>query len=370
MPTTAGRAARRRTPSARRDGVDLALVLDTGVGPIVLAGRPGCASSTSWSPGRADGRARRRAGELRIATWPTPIPATWSTIPRFALVDLETGAATDPGPCVELARARRIEQVSYQIVQDAMSQVQTTACTQPCDSDPREPDKAQNSAAYLELTGQIPVAVIADDGLPAGPALRRPPGGARGRRRRSARARSAARASRSTTCRRRRARCSRARATRSAASAGRPPAAPACPTRSTSTSASGCPHARLRARCAPIGLSADADVGRRADAERRRDARALASTCYNGRRCALFAAAALGLIALTTTSARAATTRIRVAIPEFQLEGSPPPALGIQLQDGFVLGWVRAGVHVLDPTDTAKKLGAIPSCSAATPRRV
>jgi hypothetical protein len=74
----------------------------------------------------------------------------------------------------------------------------------------------------------------------------------------------------------------------------------------------------------------------------------------------LFAAAALGLIALTTTTARAATTRIRVAIPEFQLEGSPPPALGIQLQDGFVLGWVRAGAQVLDPTDTAKKLEGHP----------
>jgi len=78
----------------------------------------------------------------------------------------------------------------------------------------------------------------------------------------------------------------------------------------------------------------------------------------------IFAVAALGLIALTTTSARAATTtpaaRIRVAIPEFQLEGSPPPALGIQLQDGFVLGWVRAGAHVLDPADTAKKLDGHP----------
>ena len=74
----------------------------------------------------------------------------------------------------------------------------------------------------------------------------------------------------------------------------------------------------------------------------------------------LYAAAALGLIALTTTTAHAATTRIRVAIPEFQLEGSPPPALGIQLQDGFVLGWVRAGVQVLDPADTAKKLEGHP----------
>ncbi len=75
----------------------------------------------------------------------------------------------------------------------------------------------------------------------------------------------------------------------------------------------------------------------------------------------LYAAAALGLLALTTTaSARAATARIRVAIPEFQLDGSPPPALGIQLQDGFVLGWVRAGAQVLDPSDTAKKLEGHP----------
>ncbi|HMF44252.1 MAG TPA: hypothetical protein VKQ32_26450, partial [Polyangia bacterium] len=73
-----------------------------------------------------------------------------------------------------------------------------------------------------------------------------------------------------------------------------------------------------------------------------------------------YAAAALGVLALSATSARAATTRLRVSIPEFQLEGSPPPALGIQLQDGFVLGWVRAGAHVLDPADTAKKLEGHP----------
>jgi hypothetical protein len=72
-----------------------------------------------------------------------------------------------------------------------------------------------------------------------------------------------------------------------------------------------------------------------------------------------FAVAALGLIALTAPTARAAKG-IRISIPEFQLEGSPPPALGIQLQDGFVLGWVRAGAHVLDPADTAKKLEGHP----------
>jgi hypothetical protein len=148
-----------------RSGIDLALVLDTGVGPLVL-------SRTAWARvvaelvaqmGPVAAPVEAPGGELLVATWPTPIPATWSTIPKYALVDLETGPATDPGPCVELARARRLEQVSYQVVQDAMSQVPTTACAQPCDADPREPDKAQNSAAYLELTGQIPVAIIADD---------------------------------------------------------------------------------------------------------------------------------------------------------------------------------------------------------------
>src|SRR3954469_16126712 len=74
----------------------------------------------------------------------------------------------------------------------------------------------------------------------------------------------------------------------------------------------------------------------------------------------LSAVAALGLLALTTTSARAATTRVRVAIPEFQLDGAPPPALGLQLQDGFVLGFVRAGVQVIDPVDTAKRLEGHP----------
>ena len=98
-------------------------------------------------------------GELLVASWAVPIAATWSTLPKFALVDNETGAATDPGPCVELARARRIEQVSYHTVMG----LTPDACTLPCDNDPREPDKSQNSAAYVELSGDIPVAVIADE---------------------------------------------------------------------------------------------------------------------------------------------------------------------------------------------------------------
>jgi hypothetical protein len=135
-------------------GVDLALVLDTGIGPLVL----GQAAWTRVAAKLATAPAMM-SGPLRIATWPDPIAASWSTLPRFALVDLEAGGATDPGPCVELGRARRVEQVSFQTVMG----LAPDACTQPCDNDPREPDKSQNSAAYLELTDQIPVAVIADE---------------------------------------------------------------------------------------------------------------------------------------------------------------------------------------------------------------
>jgi hypothetical protein len=142
-------------------GIDLALMLDTGVGPLVL-------SDAAWDRVTAKLAADPvptvppdpTNGELLIATWPQPIRARWSTIPRFALVDLETGAVTDPGPCVELARARRIEQVSTQIV--AEGEAASSVCTQPCDNDPRETGKAQNSAAYLELSGQIPVAIISN----------------------------------------------------------------------------------------------------------------------------------------------------------------------------------------------------------------
>ena len=72
----------------------------------------------------------------------------------------------------------------------------------------------------------------------------------------------------------------------------------------------------------------------------------------------LTAAAALGLCLLAGL-APAAAARARVSISEFQLEGGAP-ALTNQLQDGFVLGLVRAGVQVLDPTDTAHKLEGRP----------
>ena len=52
--------------------------------------------------------------------------------------------------------------------------------------------------------------------------------------------------------------------------------------------------------------------------------------------------------------------KVRVAIPDFQVEGSSSPALALQLQDGFVLGLVRAGMQVVDPVDAGRKLEAKP----------
>jgi hypothetical protein len=72
----------------------------------------------------------------------------------------------------------------------------------------------------------------------------------------------------------------------------------------------------------------------------------------------LLPAVALGLTVLAF-AAPVAHARARVTIPEFQLEGGAP-ALSNQLQDGFVLGLVRAGIQVLDPGDTAHKLEGHP----------
>jgi hypothetical protein len=139
-------------------GVDLSLMVDTGIGPLVL-------SQAAWKRVvAAAAMAEPPAvlpepidGTLSIATWNEPIPVGWSTIPRYALVDLEVGAMNDPGPCVELGRSRRTEQVSYQIVAN-MSQDE---CAQPCDTD-RGTGLPHTSAAYLEISGNVPVAVVAD----------------------------------------------------------------------------------------------------------------------------------------------------------------------------------------------------------------
>ena len=135
-------------------GTDLSLVLGTGYGPVIL-------SRSAWNrviAGFATPPVMASA-PLVVATSEAPLAAQWSLLPRLALVDREADPAVDPGPCVELGRARRLEQVALAQSRNADHAV----CALPCDQDPRTEHRAQNSAGYLELAGAIPVAVI-DDG--------------------------------------------------------------------------------------------------------------------------------------------------------------------------------------------------------------
>jgi hypothetical protein len=139
-------------------GVDLSLLLATGAGPMVL-------SRAAWTRVEAmlPAPSPPTSGPLLLSTWPTPIAAEWHTIPRFALVDGgEPPSTGDEGPCVDLGRSRRIEWAAVQQQAAQMAGSSEAACVQLCDTDSREQSLAQNSAAYLELGGSIPVAVIAD----------------------------------------------------------------------------------------------------------------------------------------------------------------------------------------------------------------
>ncbi len=145
-----------REATQRATGVDLALLVATGVGPLVL-------SESAWTRllAKVDPASlgAMTTAPLHIATLPGEIAATWTTIPRLAVVNLETDANNDPGPCAELARSRRLEWVAVRQAQNHM----LAECAQPCDSDARETDKAQNSAAYVEIGNNIPVAIVRDD---------------------------------------------------------------------------------------------------------------------------------------------------------------------------------------------------------------
>jgi hypothetical protein len=147
-------------------GVDLALLVATGVGPMVL-------TKSAWArvAARVTPAPTMTSGKLYVATWPTPIDAGWTTMPRYALVDGDEPPSTgDEGPCVDLGRARRLEWVSVQTVAAASLQTPfnphpaVAECNMPCDADPSESNLhiALNSAAYIELGGGIPVAVIDD----------------------------------------------------------------------------------------------------------------------------------------------------------------------------------------------------------------
>jgi hypothetical protein len=149
---------------ARATGADLALLVSTGVGPLVLSqsawNRVAAAQATPL-PEPAPG------APLILPTLSAPLDGVlWSTLPRLALVDQELDDANDPGACAELGRARRLEWVeAHQPDQAACATsevVCTGACPQLCDTDVRAAGKAQNAAAYIELGDGVAVAVVPD----------------------------------------------------------------------------------------------------------------------------------------------------------------------------------------------------------------
>jgi hypothetical protein len=136
-------------------GADLSLLLTTGVGPVVL-GRSAWQRVVARLPIELEPQLVERP--LLVANSAQPIPAFWTKLPRLALVDGEAALADDPGPCAELARARRLEQVAFR---QSMSSLKAP-CALPCDLDPQDQERAQNSAAYLELSAPVDVAIIED----------------------------------------------------------------------------------------------------------------------------------------------------------------------------------------------------------------
>lgn len=134
-------------------GVNLALSVSSGLGPLVLAE----SAWTRYAASQAVAPAAPIPGpDVVIPTLAAPLTnVVWATVSRLALVDPETPAATNPGACVELGRARRLNWAEAHRDQGT--------CAQPCDTDPRAQGAALNAAAYFEVDRDIPVAIIPDE---------------------------------------------------------------------------------------------------------------------------------------------------------------------------------------------------------------
>jgi hypothetical protein len=136
-------------------GTDLSLLLATGMGPLVLGRSAWERVQAGLPPGTAVSFEER---PLLVAQSEQPVPARWTHLPRLALVNGEAEHNIDPGPCAELGRSRRLELVAMSQAKNA----ERAACALLCDRDPGDRNKAQNSAAYVELGGSLEVAVIED----------------------------------------------------------------------------------------------------------------------------------------------------------------------------------------------------------------
>lgn len=134
-------------------GVDLNLAIGTGVGPVVLG-------ESAWNRVAAAFGMSPQAGvpaPLYLPVSETAIEARWINVPRLALVNDETG---DLGPCAELARSRRLESAQVRAAEAAVTPGANAppVCLEDCDS---EGDLIVG-AAYLDLGGTLPVAVVKD----------------------------------------------------------------------------------------------------------------------------------------------------------------------------------------------------------------
>jgi hypothetical protein len=134
-------------------GVNLALSVSSGVGPLVLAESAWTRYAASQDVAPA---APAPGPDLEIPGLAAPLTGVlWATLSRLALVDPETAPATNPGACVELGRARRLDWAEAHRAQ--------AACAQPCDTDPQASGAAFNAAAYVEIDRDLPVAIISDE---------------------------------------------------------------------------------------------------------------------------------------------------------------------------------------------------------------
>jgi hypothetical protein len=135
-------------------GVDLNLAIGTGVGPLVLGKSAWARVAPAFGMNPADGI----DAPLYLPVSETGIAARWTTIPRLALVNDEV---SELGPCAELARSRRLESAQIRAAEAtaAPDPAAPRVCLEDCDGE----GSGLVSAAYLELGGNLPVAVV-DDG--------------------------------------------------------------------------------------------------------------------------------------------------------------------------------------------------------------
>jgi hypothetical protein len=135
----------------RASGEDMMLAIGTGEGPLIL-------SQSAWArlaPKLGLDSEAGTVGQLytpftTVSADQPPVSARFVAIPRLAIFQGIPDSSWI-GPCVELARARRIEWV--------LANQDGGACFQPCDA---SGGQAASTYPYLELGGSLVAAVVSE----------------------------------------------------------------------------------------------------------------------------------------------------------------------------------------------------------------